>query len=79
MKFYKLVKSSKFTVKDLINKLQQLDPNKVIQVHGNNKNSHTDPIIMELKGGEGYDSYYVIVNGGNTTFDTDIIKNFEIK
>lgn len=79
MKFIKVIKSNQFTVKDLIEKLQQLDQNKVIQVHGNNHNSHTDPIIIELNSGEGYDSYYVIVNIGNTTFDTDKIKDFEAK
>ena len=78
MKFQKLIKSSNFiTVKDFISKLQTLDQNKVLQVYGNN-GGHTNPNIIELKGGEGFDSYYVIVNEGNTTFETDNIKNFEV-
>lgn len=78
MKFTKLIKSSNFmTVKDFISKLQTLDPNKVLQVHGNN-GGHTNPRLIELKGGKNYDSYYVIVNEGNTTFETDDIKNFEV-
>lgn len=78
MKFAKLIKSSNFiTVKDFINKLQTLDQNKVLQVYGNN-GGHTNPYLIELKGDKDFDSYYVIVNQNNTTFETDDIKNFEV-
>lgn len=75
MKFTKIIKASSFTtVSDFIEKLKTLDPNKIIEVHGNN-GGHTNPHIMELKNGD-KETYYVIVNEGNTSFKTEDIENF---
>jgi len=78
MKFVKVIKSSnEITVKDLINKLTLLDQNKSIFVSANN-GGHTNPKIIELKGDETHDSYYVLISTNDTSFDTNIIKNLNV-